>query len=73
MQQSLLIQPFSIRLPIQTTNAIKTVKAKHTTVFMSDFSMYSFPSSSILMSPKNRNIFILKPHFRNNVNHPSKM
>ncbi|HHQ0261071.1 TPA: hypothetical protein ACSKKT_001253, partial [Listeria monocytogenes] len=57
-QQSLLIQPFNINPPIPTTSAINTVKAKQTNVYLSDFSIYSFPFSSILISPKNRNNFI---------------
>lgn len=73
MQQLLLTQPFATNPLTQTTNVTNTIKAKQTNVYLSDFSIYSFPFSSILISPKNRNIFILKPHFRNNVNHPSKM
>ncbi len=65
MQQSLLIQPFNINPPIPATNAINTVKAKQINVFLSDFSIYSFPFSSTLTSPKNRKSFIAKPHFKN--------
>ncbi len=73
MQQLLLTQPFATNPLTQTTNVTNTIKAKQINAYLSVLSIYSFPSSSILMSPKNRNIFILKPHFRNNVNHPSKM
>lgn len=53
MQQLLLTQPFATNPLTQTTNVTNTIKAKQTNVYLSDFSMYSFPSSSILMSPKN--------------------
>lgn len=73
MQQLLLTQPFATNPLTQTTNVTNTIKAKQINAYLSVLSIYSFPFSSKLTSPKNRNIFILKPHFRNNVNHPSKM
>ncbi len=63
MQQLLLTQPFATNPLTQTTNVTNTIKAKQINAYLSVLSIYSFPFSSKLTSPKKCNIFILNTSF----------